>query len=966
MRVQKVLSLVVVFLLVIMGCAEETLTPPDASPLASAGKALSTPATSPDTIVPGQYIVMFNDVQNPTSTLVENLARHNAFIVDHIYTSALSGFVAHMTPAVAQELSQDPSVMMVEPDRRVTALAQTLSTGADRIEAELSPIAHIDGQPTLVDVDIAIIDSGVDVLHEDLNVSGGTSIIGGLTDSDFSDDFGHGTHLAGIIGARDNGIGIVGVAPGARIWGVKVLDGWGLGLLSDVIAGLDWVTNHAGTIEIATLSLGTRGHSLAFQTAVQNCIQSGVVVFAAAGNDAGDIFGPDGVFGTDDDIMPAAFPEVATISALADADGQPGGVGGSTTYGTDDSFASFSNFATSVLPGNPVISSGGAIDLILPGVDILSTIPADRYDSASGTSMAAAFGAGLAALQIAAGDRAHNANEVYALRQALVDNAVSQYAPQGLFIQNDRDAQPEPLGWAIPSQPYADVAIIEFSGPEYVEQGNPLNLTVTVGNLGTVTAAGPVTVTLIDMNSGLILRQRTLASLTTGSLPQATVTLSVPADFAPGFYTLKCSHDFSDPVAANNSQEITVEVRPGINNDETLGLYFDESGTLDHYSAQYLEYVTAYVVYNYPTTPEMSGFECGLDIQYPFAGIQSASQLSISYPIPASDAGQNDPLAGTYNFIPTFDLPLLTSEHTVVATLAILYLDSGQLDFYLRAANPQSDPPVNLPKIQLADHSLVPVAMATDPSLPAMQINSGATSQGTIIIDPEPDSIFAPWELVGPGGVYMGNGDRVLMNMAPGSYTITWNSVLTWVGPPAESQNLQAGEVMTLAGAYQQTETETLGLYFDTQGSSNVQTASLFDHVTAYILYNNPSIIRTRGFECGIDLVRRDHASPLSSTMAVSFPLEQVDIGLSNPDLGQYNIIVGYSFPLPTGIHTVLATLDIHYLDNSDVGFFLRPSEPQSDPQDGLPKLIRDDFSLLSLPMASDPDQPALGIIQIQ
>jgi len=232
------------------------------------------------------------------ASFAADLAGRLSFKADQIYSQSFKGFAGPMTDAVAEQLRAVPQVLGVEPDRRVAALAQNLPTGIDRIQADLSPVAAIDGQPNLVDVDIAIIDTGLDMAHPDLNVVGGVRIIGGLVGADFSDDFGHGTHLGGIAAARDNSEGVVGMAPGARLWGVKVLDGWGLGLLSDVIAGVDWVTARAGTIEVATLSLGATGYSPAFRAAVQYCVGAGVVVVAAAGNGAQDIFGSDGVFGT--------------------------------------------------------------------------------------------------------------------------------------------------------------------------------------------------------------------------------------------------------------------------------------------------------------------------------------------------------------------------------------------------------------------------------------------------------------------------------------------------------------------------------------------------------------------------------------------------------------------------------------------------------------------------------------------
>jgi subtilisin family serine protease len=106
-----------------------------------------------------------------------------------------------------------------------------------------------------VDVDDAVIDTGISTSHPELNVAGGKACNG----SGFNDQNGHGSHVAGIIGARDNRNGVVGVAPGARLWAVRVLNAQGSGSFAQVICGIDWVTAHASTIEVANMSLGGPG-----------------------------------------------------------------------------------------------------------------------------------------------------------------------------------------------------------------------------------------------------------------------------------------------------------------------------------------------------------------------------------------------------------------------------------------------------------------------------------------------------------------------------------------------------------------------------------------------------------------------------------------------------------------------------------------------------------------------------------
>src|SRR5207248_2384202 len=260
-----------------------------------------------------------------------------------------------------------------------------------------------DGLDERVNVDIAILDTGI-APHLDLNIYTNVSFISGQT----IDGNGHGTHVAGIAAALDNGDGVVGVAPGARLWGVKVMDDAGDGTSTSVIQGIDFVTQHAGQIEVANLSFVGIGSSAALRQAISNSVAQGVVFVVSAGNDGRDVYGPDGVFGTLDDAIPAAYPEVMTVSALSDLDG---------VASADDALAFFSNYSRSVVAGNPVTSPGAAIDLAAPGVNISSTYLNGGYATMSGTSMAAPHVAGAAALYIAAHGRATTAAGVTAIRQ---------------------------------------------------------------------------------------------------------------------------------------------------------------------------------------------------------------------------------------------------------------------------------------------------------------------------------------------------------------------------------------------------------------------------------------------------------------------------------------------------------------------------------------------------------------------
>jgi subtilisin len=271
-------------------------------------------------------------------------------------------------------------VASVHTDGVAHATAQTLPTGINRVDAELSPTAAIDGVDTRVNVDVAVIDTGIDLNHPDLNVhtAGARNC---STGNSANDGHGHGTHVAGTIGALDNTDGVVGVAPGARVWPVRVLNNSGSGSFADIICGVDWVTAHASEIEVANMSLGGSGSdgscaSHPLHQAICNSVAAGVTYAVSAGNSAANA----------NNFVPATYAEVITVSALADFNGLPGGGAPATCRAdVDDTFADFSNF-------------GADVDLIAPGVCILSTWKGDGYNTISGTSMASPHVAGGAAL----------------------------------------------------------------------------------------------------------------------------------------------------------------------------------------------------------------------------------------------------------------------------------------------------------------------------------------------------------------------------------------------------------------------------------------------------------------------------------------------------------------------------------------------------------------------------------------
>lgn len=346
----------------------------------------------------GQYIVVFRDTVNPALE-APGLANAYGLQTGFVYQHALKGMSAMVPAGRLAALQRDPRVAYVVPDMVRSASAQTVPTGIQRIFADKNAGIDIDSTDDFrVDVDVAVIDTGVDFQHPDLNVAGGVNCASRIFFASCKpggdDDHYHGTHVAGTIGALDNGLGVVGVAPGARIWAVKVLNKNGSGYSSWIIAGIDWVAANADTIEVANMSLGGGGFSQAEYDAIQGAVNAGVAFAVAAGNEDDDA----------NNYSPGGFDNVLSVSALADFNGLPDGGAASTCRSdVDDTLADFSNW-------------GPEVDIAAPGVCIMSTYPLEQgeYGTISGTSMASPHAAGALAL-LASRTNPNNATDVYAL-----------------------------------------------------------------------------------------------------------------------------------------------------------------------------------------------------------------------------------------------------------------------------------------------------------------------------------------------------------------------------------------------------------------------------------------------------------------------------------------------------------------------------------------------------------------------
>jgi subtilisin family serine protease len=336
------------------------------------------------------YIVVFYDNERDVDRLAAEHGRAYGVSVSQLYHSALKGYAATIPQARLGDIRRDPQVAFVSEDRPVEAVAQTLPTGIDRIDGDLS--SHYSSNTW--NIAVAVIDTGSGP-HADLNIAGGKNC---STGNSFSDGNGHGTHVAGTIGGINNAAGVVGVAPGIPIYSVRVLNNQGSGSWSSIICGIDWVTANAASfnIKVANMSLGGGGsddgncgnsNGDALHKAICGSVGAGVTYVVAAGNSNVDFAG----------FVPAAYNEVLTVTAVADFNGQPGGGAAATCRSdVDDTSADFSNFT---LPG----SSDEGHTIAAPGVCIVSTWKGGGYNTISGTSMASPHTAGTAALCIGTG-----------------------------------------------------------------------------------------------------------------------------------------------------------------------------------------------------------------------------------------------------------------------------------------------------------------------------------------------------------------------------------------------------------------------------------------------------------------------------------------------------------------------------------------------------------------------------------
>lgn len=333
-------------------------------------------------VIEGSYIVVFdtkitgdfgkkseNDYKAAKRAVVseaQKMFSENAitdFVIEQSYGKVLNGVAAKLSKADVEKLSKDKRVKYIEEDQLVTLApgGKPGSGGGSTVQETPWGITRVNGVSNYTGTNVAwVIDTGIDLDHPDLNVDASRGFNAFTTGRDAGapdDGNGHGSHVSGTIAAKNNTIGVIGVAPGAIVIPIKVLDSRGSGSYSGVIAGVDFVAAHGNVGDVANMSLGGPV-SQALDDAVFAASKN--IKFAlAAGNDGADA----------NNSSPARVngPNISTISAMS----------------VGDIWASFSNY------GNP------PVDYCAPGVSIKSTWKGGGYNTISGTSMASPHAAGV-------------------------------------------------------------------------------------------------------------------------------------------------------------------------------------------------------------------------------------------------------------------------------------------------------------------------------------------------------------------------------------------------------------------------------------------------------------------------------------------------------------------------------------------------------------------------------------------
>lgn len=358
---------------------------------ASAGGAAGTAARAP-------YVVVLGEGADAASATA-GLARRHRLGVRFRYGRALKGFATDLTDGQVAALRREPSVAYVTPDTVSSAAGtsavvpgELVPPGIRRVGAATALQAR-----TAADGAVAVIDTGIDLANSDLDAVSATNCI--KPGAPAQDDGGHGTNVAGVIGARNQGAGVTGVAPGTRLYSVKVLASTGKGTLSQILCGLNWLAQNAQSLNIRVANMSITGagandancgrsNNDAEHQAICGVTAAGVAVVTSAGNSGVDFARS----------IPAAYPEVLTATAMTDTDGASGGTGAAPTCRKgerDDAFGTYSSFA--------VGAAERAHTIAAPGTCVVSTARGGGTAVYTGSSQAAPHVAGAVALCLGSG-----------------------------------------------------------------------------------------------------------------------------------------------------------------------------------------------------------------------------------------------------------------------------------------------------------------------------------------------------------------------------------------------------------------------------------------------------------------------------------------------------------------------------------------------------------------------------------
>lgn len=350
----------------LFGCQTDSSLEPTSISADCLVKASSTNGTA----IAGSYIVTYRPAlaltSSPNARLASTESQVEQFLTDAAVTNSQAevlatgdqtSFLAQLTESESEKLKQNPSVLLVEPDQIMSMCNCVDVTTTTTLPWNISQTGY--GRGDLQTTKTAwIIDTGIDLDHPDLNVdvSRSKSFVSGVTSAD--DENGHGTHVAGIIGAKNNSIGVTGIASGATLVALRVLDDEGEGKLSGIIQAINYVRQNGKAGDVVNLSLGGESTSTTLDLAITQAANAGILFAIAAGNDSknSDNYSPSRV----------NHANVFTVSAMD----------------SKNKFASFSNF-------------GSSVDVCAYGVRITSTYMGGKYATLSGTSMAAPHVAGL-------------------------------------------------------------------------------------------------------------------------------------------------------------------------------------------------------------------------------------------------------------------------------------------------------------------------------------------------------------------------------------------------------------------------------------------------------------------------------------------------------------------------------------------------------------------------------------------